>query len=325
LFFGGIMDDSSQGFTPVANRVLFDYTLPAGVLVSLLRLQAAAGGEARRKVGPLDFTRQLAPLLGVKSSQAHAHLRALRMAKLLYWTVDSAGKYMVYLTIPEFQESGNPPPVNDVVVYNQNQRDGYIQQPTSGGEESPAKPGEMADPPMAAAAPDGPNYQPDALSVEIEALLDDPVAADVIRWLAQAGVWTDRAVKIARQISDNERRRKSYLPMRGDVLGWIAFCFAFQTQNKIVKPVQVLAANLVNNRRCPKSLLPPLICTVCGFEEGRCQCHGEPVYAYPARFIDFAFEEEYDAYSQTFWGVCRTCHAFPCQCPDKEDDPIDDL
>lgn len=316
------MDNLSQGSTAIPNNILFDYTLPAGLLVSLLRLQAVAGG-AMRQVGPLDFDRGLIPLMGVKSSQARAHLRALRMAKLLHWSVDSAGRYTVFLAIPEFHQSGSQPSVEDVDVNNQNIDDGFIQQQQTNAEKPSSLEG--------AAGLTGSRDQPDALSVELETLMDDPVSAEVLQWLAQAGVWTDRAARIARQIAENERRRKYYLPVRGDVLGWIAFCFAYQTQHKIIKPVQVLAANLVHNRRCPKNLLPPRVCAACKFEEGRCQCHGEPDYGYPAEFIEFAFRAEYNEYAQTFWGICKSCHAYPCQCPevgaefDEEDDEVDEI
>jgi hypothetical protein len=293
------MTHRQQGITPAANRLLFDYTLPPGVLVSYLRLLSLAQDEGGRQAGPLEFSRQVAPLLGIKASQAHAHLRALRMAKLLTWTQDGDGRYIFFFNNPELPDS-TAPPVN--VVLDVDKENKY---PVSSHQQQ--------------------QNMRILLSKEVEALLQRAEFAEVMGWLARAGVWTDRAIHIARQILANEALGKPYLPGRSDVLGWIAFSFAFQRQNKIEKPAQLLAANLLNNRCCPKEVRPPRICAGCHFEEGYCQCHGEPQYGYPEAFIDFAFQSDYNPYAETFWGVCRRCRGFPCQCPDVElDDENDD-
>ena len=57
-----------------------------------------------------------------------------------------------------------------------------------------------------------------------------------MKWLERAGVWTDAAKRIAQQIRGNELRQQHYLPTRADVLGWMAFCFAYKHDNRIEKP-----------------------------------------------------------------------------------------
>lgn len=129
-------------------------------------------------------------------------------------------------------------------------------------------------------------------------------------------MWTDQSVRIASRIAENERSGHAYLPGRGDMLGWIAYCFAYHYQNEIKQSVRVLAANLTNNRRCPDHLRAVRICLGCGFQEGFCQCHGEPRYYYPEEFLEYVFSTRYDPYSTSFWDVCVDYHCFPCGCPD---------
>ena len=149
----------------------------------------------------------------------------------------------------------------------------------------------------------------------------------VMACLLRAGVWTDHALRIDAQITQNVRRGQANLPDLRDVLGWIAFSFAYRQKNKIAKPAAVLSACLSANRRCPDPHRPPYICTLCRRDQAHCTCP-EPDLRLPRKFLDFAFEDEYDARIQTFWGVCRRCHAYPCQCPagrrQAEDDPQDE-
>jgi hypothetical protein len=91
-------------------------------------------------------------------------------------------------------------------------------------------------------------------------------------------------------------------------------------ENEIGKPTQVLAANLSNNRRCPEKLRPTRVCLVCNHVEGRCCCTAEPQYGYPKKFLEFAFTADFDDFSQTFWGVCLRCHAYPCCCPGQDEE-----
>jgi hypothetical protein len=162
---------------------------------------------------------------------------------------------------------------------------------------------------------------------------DSPEPLTVMGCLLRAGVWSDHALRIEAQITQNVRRGHSYLPDLRDVLGWIAFCFAYRERNRIQSPAAVLSASLSANRRCPAMLRPPLICTRCHLDEAHCACQDSDPRL-PPQFLDFAFEPEYDERSESFWGVCRRCHGFPCQCPpadltappaagEAEDDPSD--
>lgn len=136
--------------------------------------------------------------------------------------------------------------------------------------------------------------------------------------LARAGVWRDAAERIERTLEQNARRQNPYLPDLGDVLGWMAYCFAYQKQNKIAAPSAVLATNLNANRRCPETYRPEPICRGCRRVISHCLCPGQPTPYYPRRYLDFAFNCDYDDESESFWGVCNQCHASPCQCPPDE-------
>jgi hypothetical protein len=151
---------------------------------------------------------------------------------------------------------------------------------------------------------------------ELLELLREPGFAQTMKWLERAGVWTDAAKCIAQQIYSSELRGKYFLPTRADVLGWMAFCFAYKRENGIEKSTQVVVANLSNNQRCPEKFRAPRLCAVCGLEEGWCECQGEPEYQYPDYFLEFAFEAEYDPQFENFWGVCLRCHAGKCRCPE---------
>jgi hypothetical protein len=108
------MEGLLQRITPLANQVIFDFTLPAAALLSYLRLLALAGGSDFSNAGPLDFAGELLPLLGVQKNQARLHLRLLRMAKLLYWATDAEGRYTIYFLPFASPEAGNAESVDDV-------------------------------------------------------------------------------------------------------------------------------------------------------------------------------------------------------------------
>lgn len=136
--------------------------------------------------------------------------------------------------------------------------------------------------------------------------------------LLRAGVWTDHALRIDALLAQNRQRGYNRLPDLRDVLGWIAHCFAYQKKHRIQNPAAALSASLNANRRCPDALRPPLICQVCHCEEGHCACE-TPRHSLPPEFLDFAFSNRYDPHRQSFWCVCRRCHAYPCQCTPGEE------
>jgi hypothetical protein len=313
-----LFEGLTQRVTPLYNRVIFDYTLPVGALVTYLRLLALAWGSNYQVTPPLEFDGQLLPLLGVKKSQAREHLRLLRMAKLLRWTTDAGGRYTLYF--PHEPDSGK---VDSVVagVLTLNTKEISIQHhltetglPEGGAAgPPPGNPGDLMTPVQPAGRLEGSQD-------DLSELGGDEVFRQVMTWLLKAGVWTDHALRIARQISENEQRSQVYLPDRSDVLGWIAFCFAYRLENEIAKPTQVLAANLSNNRRCPEKLRPTQVCLECGCLAEYCHCQAEPHLGYPKKFLEFAFTCDYDSVTQTFWGVCLSCHAYPCRCPGRDEE-----
>lgn len=407
--------------TPISNQILFDYTLPPAALLSYLRLQALASAQGGRQVGPLDFAGELMPLLGLHKTQVRQHLRLLRIAKLITWVNDAAGRCVITLhgatpaavaylsaapsaaveqsaailsvtpvTAAQPVDSAlaqdcqpgvssipggvlledtpvpagqvDPPAVvgpakesddTDLLIFRETgiaECVGGVFTDSNLLIESQDQQTQIANPESANMAAASPVQAEDALwlppgtcpgfvavetrqdleppadpwTLELEKLLADPAFAQALSWLARAGVWTDRAVGIARQICANEKRGHAYLPTRADILGWIAYCFAYQEENKIKKPTQTLAGNLANTRRCPEELRPPRICTRCNFAEGFCKCHAEPDYVYPAKYIEFAFVADFIAEIQTFWGICLECGGFLCRCLQTDEDLPDD-
>ena len=208
-------------------------------------------------------------------------LRTLRLAKLIDWQSDGANRYTIFLLSPESQKARLLD--SDVVVH----------PPENHYEDSQQQHAESRNP-------------------------DSPEALTVMGCLLRAGVWTDHALRIDSLITQNVRRGHSYLPDLRDVLGWIAFCFAYREKNHFNKPAAVLSASLAANRRCPDALRPPYICTACHRDEAHCQCE-EPDPRLPPRFLDFAFSAEYDERSESFWGVCHRCHGLPCQCEEAQE------
>jgi hypothetical protein len=312
--------------TAALNQILFDYTLPVAVIVSYLRLLALARPAHERQTPPLDIASELPLLLGLQRTQVRKHISLLRMAKLIDWSTDSAGRYCIRFLLEQtsaatFADSGVVgvhPQMEPVQEDTQQQQTEVAKAACPGDERAPAESGAA--------------HPPDAGGSDVRqtlaayGVLDFADAQDwqifdqVMRWLARAGVWTDQSVRIARRIAENERRGHEYLPGRGDVLGWTAYCFAYHHQNQVNRPVRVLAANLLNNRRCPDSLRARRICAGCRFQEGFCQCQGEPQYFYPDEFLEFSFNTNFDPDRTNFWGVCHTCHAFRCQCPNRQVD-----
>jgi len=302
--------------TPIFTRVIQDLSMPSGLLCSYIRLFAAAWRHAYQHTETLDFDAELAPLLGLRASQARQHLRSLRFAHLIDWRSDGNNHYMIYLTGPpvppgeqaaaqaspqsavvEPGTSGNSSPV-DVVVEesNLNFKENIHQQQTYSALLENWKPGVPSD---------------------VESPLPPQVAA-ARQWLKQAGVWPDVAGRIAVKIAENLQRGHPYLPGPADVLGWIAYCFGDQQKNKITQPSAVLAANLNANRCCPDEYRPPAICSACGCAEDWCDCDPKVPLGYPDEYLEAALHHTHSRYDYTHnrWGICLNCGALSCRCGD---------
>ena len=268
--------------TPIPTAAILDSTLPAQALQTLARLYAAAQPHDYRHTSPLEFDRQLVPLLHASRTQVRNTLRLLRLAKLIDWSSDGARRYTIHLLSPESHKAAVADSYD--VVENQTEKTVIRQHHPTDSEGAESQDGFLT----------------------------------VLDCLLRAGVWTDAALRIDSQITTNVRRGHTYLPDLRDVLGWIAFCFAYQRENKLSNPAAVLAANLNANRRCPEKNRPPYICNLCHRDEAHCACD-DPDLRLPPKFLEYAFTDEFDARTQSFWGVCRRCHAFPCACQPGEE------
>ncbi len=267
--------------TPLPTAAILDRTLPAAALQALARLYAAAEPNAYRHTAPLDFDSQLIPLLLTSRAQVRRILTQLRLAKMIDWSTDGANRYTIHLLSLNSSKAQN--------------RDSDV----------------VADPPDF--------YPDDSQQQHTESQNgDSPEPLTVMGCLLRAGVWTDHALRIDSLITQNVRRGHSYLPDLRDVLGWIAFCYAYRDKHRVQTSAAVLSASLSANRRCPDHLRPPYICSVCCLDEAHCACEMPDIHL-PPRFLDFAFNCEYDERSESFWGVCRRCHGYPCQCADPQE------
>jgi len=137
--------------------------------------------------------------------------------------------------------------------------------------------------------------------------------------LSRAGVWSDVALQICDQVIANQLAADPHKPNVADVLGWMAYCFGGQHKNGINAPSAVLARNLQSGRRCPENLRPQPICARCHYQHSHCICDQPPQDYYPPDFIEAAFKEQHYDYNTDRWGVCKSCHAFPCQCEGSEE------
>lgn len=155
------------------------------------------------------------------------------------------------------------------------------------------------------------------LPSQFNLLIQDPRFSQVMAWLTRSGVWTDTAVRLSRQVLENELRAAPYTPTRADVLGWITFCFAFRSENKISRSSSVLAGNLDANRCCPDELRPKPICLGCRFTADYCECAEGPHADYPPEFFDYAMINAYTPEVEDYWGVCPTCHHYGCLCVER--------
>ena len=268
--------------TPLPTAAILDRTLPAAALQALARLYAAAEPNAYRHTAPLDFDSQLIPLLLTSRAQVRRLLTQLRLAKMIDWSTDGANRYTIHLLSLKSSKAQMGDSDDDADPHASHLTEGMHQQPSE--------------------SQNG----------------DSPEPLSVMGCLLRAGVWTDHALRIDSLITQNVRRGHGYLPDLRDVLGWIAFCYAYRDKHRIQTSAAVLSASLSANRRCPDHLRPPYICTICHLDDAHCTC-AEPDLRLPPRFLDFAFNSDFDERSETFWGVCRRCHGYPCQCEEGEE------
>jgi hypothetical protein len=169
-------------------------------------------------------------------------------------------------------------------------------------------------------SPPGPSVTPLALDADgrlpsqLKTLVQDSRFNQVMSWLSRSGVWTDTAIRLSRQVLENELRGAPYAPTRADVLGWITFCFAYRSENKITRSSSVLAGNLEANRCCPDELRPKPLCLRCRFTADYCECAEGPQADYPPEFFEYAMINAYTPQIEDYWGVCPTCHHYGCLC-----------
>jgi hypothetical protein len=269
--------------TPVQTVLIQDSRMPAALFRSYVRLYASAWRRAYECTDPLDLDAEIAPLLDLPRSRARLHLQRLRAAGLIDWKRDASSRYVI-----RFGRSTGS-----------SKAGGASRQ----GLEAQALPAQTA-PPQAFSEPPSE---------------DQDLYATVMRYLARAGVWKDAAQRIAGTITANQLRGDPTLPDLGDVLGWIAYCFAERSRHNIGQPATVLAARLCANQPCPRQQRPPRVCARCGLGEGFCTC-AEPDYSYPESFLERALQPRLlCACAETLWGLCPACHALPCRC--APDDP----
>jgi hypothetical protein len=267
--------------TPVQTVLIQDSNVSAPLFRSYVRLYASAWRRSYECTDPLDLDAEIAPLLDLPRSRARLHLHRLRSVGLIDWKRDAKSRYVI-----RFPHSGGSSKADAAA--------------------SPARQGV------------------EAQTLPAQAALTQPPSADqdlyatVMRYLARAGVWKEAAQRIAGTIAANQLRGDPSLPDLGDVLGWIAYCFAERSRHNIGQPAVVLVARLSANQPCPRQQRPPRVCARCGLSEGFCAC-AEPGYGYPQSFLGRALQPRLCARAETLWGLCSICHALPCRC--APDDP----
>jgi len=276
--------------TPVQTVLIQDANVPAALFRSYVRLYASAWRSAYECTDPLDLEAGIAPMLGLPCSRARLHLDRLRSADLIDWKRDAENRYVIH-----FHHSGGP---SQAVAASC-----AAIRASSQGAEAQTLPAQAA----LLQAPSEP--APPA---------DQDLYTTVMRYLTRAGVWETAAQRIAGMITANHLRGDPSLPDLGDVLGWIAYCFAERSRHNIGQSPAVLAARLSANQRCPHKQRPPRVCARCGLGEAFCSC-AEPDYGYPESFLERALRPRLlCARSETLWGLCPTCHALSCRCEPDE-------
>lgn len=337
-------------FTPLLTALIGDQRLSASLFRSYARLYAAAWAFAYQCTAALDFESQVVALLGVSRSQARQHLRLLRQIGLLDWSSDGSHRYIFRFTSPQLSIYPGPgeQPIRAALP------DASLSLEEAQAGNSPGNVSDRAASQTHTSGKAGPaakttsgsdSRHSDYGGVEVNLsnhLLNhdrftqqhthsektygssaakqstpaDPNYTQAFSCLRQAGVWSKIAERLAQQIAANEQSDDPELSGIGDLLGWTAYCFADRKQNQISNPAAVLAANLTNNRPCPRNYQPPLICENCHRTQEYCRCQPDKVrYSYPKEFVTLALKgsNKYSTYTDR-WGVCMYCHAIPCQC-----------
>lgn len=338
-------------FTPLLTTLIGDPRLSAALFRSYARLYAAAWAYAYQCTAALDFESQVVDLLGVGRSQARQHLRLLRQNGLLSWSSDGNSRYIFRFTLPQLTIYPGPdeqpiraalPPAGGAMPRNASGSPSLLAAQSSAQPSSTRTPKQMASA-AESGSPDSSNPDHGGVGVNLinpslnqdrfkqqqpgsakssenisaaQSSPPDPIYSQVLEFLRRAGVWSKTAERLAQQITANKQSGDAELPDTGDVLGWMAYCFADQESNQISNPAAVLAANLTNNRPCPATYRPPLICDSCHRSQEYCRCKpGKAEYGYPPEFLEPALKsrKKYSTYADR-WGVCMYCHAIPCQC-----------
>ena len=294
--------------TPLSTAAINDDSMPAALFRSYARLYAAAWRSVYQETPPLEFDRELTPLLGVRRSQARQQLRLLRFARLLDWSSDGANRYVI-----RFKDAERRSYPHDVAAEGDSRDNG-----------PPAAPASAVLPDSAVVGVDSFNYESESIhQQQTQSVFSDKTGdaePRALRYLLMAGVWPDVSQRLAAQIAFNERRTalqgdQHYLPTTADVLGWMAYCFADGKKNNIGMSAAVLAANLNANRRCPDEYRPTPVCAVCHLDVDYCECE-QPQEHFPDGFLERAFHgrSPYEL-DRTWWGVCTRCRGYPCRCP----------
>ncbi len=332
------MEPAPPAVTPIATTLILDTRIPAAMFLSYARLYAASWQHAYQHTDPLDFDRQLVPLLGVRRTQARHHLRMLRFARLLDWTSDHQNRYVVHFP----PSAGALEKTDSVVVggfnninYIDSQQHQQVRESGDGARGADCRDGAQGAPYDGAQGADcgdgaqgaaydgaqGADCRDGAQGAAYGASATHPTGEDVygqaLSYLRHAGVWEDVAHRLAERVERGQRKGDASLPGLADILGWIAYCFAEREKNHIAHPAAVLAANLNANRRCPEAYRPEPVCASCGYAGDYCQCEGEPAYHFPDEFLELAFSRSYFAGTGNRWQVCLLCHGFPCKCNEE--------
>ena len=269
--------------TPILTTLTLDPTTPPALFHSYTRLYAASWQNNYQHTDWLEFYTELAPLLGVRPTQARQHLRYLRLAKLLNWKTDGNNRCLI--RFPPSPKSENPASVVDELINHykntQQQLKDSIRpdlrktpESSSTGEQAALLFGDLA---LHAPLEESGGLPGEGESDPKEGFRPaDSSPAELRRvslhFLRRAGVWPEVAERIASQLVENQQRGHSYLPTLADMLGWIAYCFGDQQKHNVTSPASLLANNLNANRCCPEKYCPPLVCKACGF------AGGEPAY-----------------------------------------------
>lgn len=299
---------------PLEAEIVFDQTLPDPLFRTYARLLGRAwdGQQARA----LDYNLEdLRGLLGNASRPAarsvvFAHLRDLRLAKLITWTTNGRGRYHITFpptAPPRLTQPDRPGPLP-----------GTHPQPATAPTHSAAPPALL---PVRKSRLGGQSESPDLNTVVV--VKDPPPKNEVSTTttttsensdapepdrrrgaLEALGLWPQTAAELATRVN-----------LRA-ALAWAAYCA--DPAQAIANPAGLLAANLKAGRPAPEAYLPPLFCRRCDRAAPACVCRQAPDLFLPVESYLHALAHPPNLYAGfDRWGVCLTCHALPCQCQEE--------